>query len=51
MLNIGDKVTDSKGNKGTVTLAYNGEYVIVWTNGMSGSFTTAQLAANGIKRL
>lgn len=49
MLKSGDKVIDNKGNKGTVTIAYGGECVIVWANGMSGSFTAAQLAANGIK--
>lgn len=41
-------VVDPSGNKGVITMAFNGEYEIRWSNGMTGSFTQAQITSNGI---
>ncbi len=45
---VRDKVQDSNGNKGTITVIFHGECCILWDNGMTGSFRLIDLPRNGI---
>lgn len=47
---VGKRVLDSKGNGGVINMAHNGQFSVVWDNGMTGSFKSAAHAEqNGIR--
>ena len=50
-LKAGEKVCDTNGSEGRVTLADDYEFCVLWDNGMTGSFKQKYAFESGVKRL